>query len=98
MSDSETFTQADRAYEWTVRALYAALIVGNLVLFWDSYKGTASGMELRSRVRARWDRLQDCEGCARRKDWINRQVGRVLWEATEVVEQARAEAEGSASE
>lgn len=90
MPDTEPVeSDADRAYEWTVRALYAALILGNLALIWESYKNTPSGIELRAKAAAWRQRVQNCEGCARRKKWLRAQTGRVIWEATEIVEEAQ---------
>lgn len=90
MPDPLEETVADRAYTWTVRLLYAGLIAGNLILIYDSWKDTPSGIEWRAKLRGLWTRARDCEGCARRREWINRQVGHVLWQATEIVEEAHA--------
>lgn len=86
-------TAADTVYTWTVRLLYIGLIAGNLILIYDSWKDTPSGIEWRARVANRWLRIRDCQGCARRREWVNRQVGHVLWQATEIVEQAAAAAD-----
>lgn len=95
MADEQEST-ADQAYEWFIRGLYAALILGNLLLIWDSYKDSPSGIELRARVGARWNQLKDCEGCARRREWFRKQAAHVLWDATEIVEEAAAQSEGDA--
>lgn len=79
-------SRADRGYEWGVRLLYVALVAGNLLLLWDQLKDSPTGVEVRARWKARWAQVQDCEGCARRREWIHRQVGRVLWDATQTVE------------
>ena len=88
---------ADRAYEWTIRLLYAGLILGNALLVYDAWKESPSGIEWRARIRARVEKLRNCEGCARRREWLRKQTAHVLWEATEVVERAAAEGEGNAA-
>lgn len=90
MPDSDTVAEqsaADEAYEWAVRGLYAALIVANLLVAWEAWKDTPSGLEVRARVRARWVRLRSCSGCEARKAWL-RDRAHMLWEATEIVEEA----------
>lgn len=86
--ESEGETGIDRAYEWTVRVLYAALIAGNLLIAWDAWKDTPSGIELRAKVRARVTRVKDCADCRRRKAWL-RDRAHMLWQATEIVEDAK---------
>lgn len=86
VADVDNAAAADQVYEWGVRLLYAALIVGNLALLWDAWKDTASGMEMRARWNTRMERVKNCEGCARRREWINRNVGRALWDAQQTVE------------
>lgn len=79
-------SRADQGYEWGVRILYAALIAGNLLLLWDQMKDSPSGLVMRARLAGWRAQLSDCEGCARRREWIHRQMGRVLWDATQTVE------------
>jgi hypothetical protein len=76
------------AYEWGIRLLYGALILGNLLIVWDAWKDSPSGIEWRAKARARAGRLRDCPGCQRRKAWI-RDRAHMLWQAEEIIEEAR---------
>jgi hypothetical protein len=88
MPDTDEQTTADEAYEWAVRALYAALIVANLLVAWEAWKDTPSGLEARAKIRARLARLRACAGCEARKQWLHDRA-HMLWQATEIVEEAR---------
>ncbi len=76
--------EADRVYEWTVRALYAALILGNLALAWEAWKDTPGGLAFRERAAAAAQLLRHCADCQRRSDWI-RDRAHMLWQAEDVV-------------
>lgn len=88
----------DELYERTMRLLYFVLIVGNLVLVYEAWKNTASGIEWRARATAQLDRLRTraggCAPCARRKQWL-RDRAHMLFEATTIVEQAQTTQEGT---
>lgn len=81
---------ADQAYEWTMRILYGVLIVGNVLIAFESWKDTPNGQAFRARV-SRWvagvrARANNCEGCAKRKAWLQAQRGRMMWDAVNTVE------------
>jgi hypothetical protein len=82
-------SRADFAYQWTVRAIYAALIGAELAYLYSMWKDTPAGIEARAKLRARWAKLKDCEPCARRRQFL-RDRGRMMWEAIETVEAAAA--------
>jgi len=93
MLENEGSTAADEAYEWAVRALYSALIVANLLVAWEAWKDTPSGLEVRGRVKARLARLRACAGCEARKEWL-RDRAHMLWQAGEIVEEAASGRDG----
>lgn len=86
-------TGADRAYEWTMRLLYAALITAELALIWKAWSTTASGLEWQAKIKHRLAHVKDCQPCAKRRAWL-RDRARMLWQATEIVEEAAGQPEG----
>ena len=86
-------SRAELTYRWTIRALYLTLLAANLYIVWDAYADTAEMLVFRAKVRARvgplLERLRNCEGCARRKEFIERQLNKVTYQATQIVEEAK---------
>ncbi len=80
---------------WLVRSLYVGLIAANLWLAFDWWRDTPQGEAVIERCRLRYEaakaKAENCEGCAHRKAWLQKQVNRVHWQATEIVEEAAAE-------
>lgn len=87
---------SEAAYRWTIRFLYLALLAANLYVVYDAYAETVPVIELRAKIRAavhrRLEQVRNCEGCAARKAYLKRQANRVVFAATEIVEQAAARA------
>jgi hypothetical protein len=79
-----------RAWTWTVRTLYTGLIAANLWLAFDWWRQTDSGRDTIERWRQRIEeakaRAENCEGCARRKEWLRVQANRMHWQAERIVE------------
>lgn len=89
MDDNNDLDES-RAYVWTVRTLYAALLAVNLWLALDWYKDTPSGEATIARWR-QWiaqakARAENCEGCAKRRAMLQRAVNRVHYDAIRIVE------------
>lgn len=85
-AEADPESRAEQAYTWTVRIVYLALVVGNLALIYDTWKDSPAGIEWTARFRRRWQQLQDCEGCARRREMLRRARGRMMWDAVQTVE------------
>lgn len=75
---------------WVTGALYTALLAANLYLVFDWWRGTPQGEAVVARCQARIERARalagECEGCARRKEWLQKQVNRVHWDAERIVD------------
>ena len=88
----------DRLWRWGVRVLYVTLISAELWVLWDWWRETPSGQETVARWRYKWAdvkrRAEECEGCAKRREWLQRQTNRMHWQAMEIVEQADEEQAG----
>jgi hypothetical protein len=77
---------------WVTGILYTVLLAANLYLVYDWWRDTPQGEAVIMRCRARVERARqlagECEGCARRKEWLAKQTNRMHWQAREVVEEA----------
>lgn len=77
---------------WVVRSLYIGLIAANLYLVFDWWRDTPQGQSViercQARIAAAKAKAENCEGCAHRKAWLQKQVNRVHWQATQIVEEA----------
>lgn len=82
---------ADAAYRWVIRGAYLVLIAANIYVVWDMYAETVPALVLRARVKSWVERVQNCEGCARRREALARATNRMIYAATEIVEEAAAE-------
>ena len=88
---------SDLVWRWTVRVLYTTLIAAELWVLWDWWRDTPGGQE----TVARWQskvaevkrKAEECEGCAKRRAWLQRQTNRLHWEAMQIVEEANQEPE-----
>lgn len=73
------------AYTWTIRALYAVGLAANIYLIWTMVKDRPeTGIAIarwKARIAAVKSRLENCEGCAKRKAMVNQ----VVYEAMQIV-------------
>jgi hypothetical protein len=80
----------DRAWRWTVRALYTGLIAAELWVLFDWWRETPGGQLTLARWQAQLARLkvaaQECEGCAKRKAMLRAAVNRMHWQAERIIE------------
>jgi hypothetical protein len=76
---------AEAAYRWTVRALYLGAIALNVWVLYEQVKGTPELAAARARVVARFERAKRTAGARRH---FARHANRVIYEATEIVEDA----------
>jgi hypothetical protein len=89
--DSEIEVEA-RPIRWVTGAIYTVLLAANLYLVYDWWRDTPQGEAVIERCRARVERAKalagECEGCARRREWLAKQANRMHWQAREIVEEA----------
>jgi hypothetical protein len=94
--DSEAEVQEYRG-NWLVRTIYIGLIAANLYLVFDWWRDTPQGAAAVERWRARIEaakaKAENCEGCAKRKKWLQGQINRVHYQAEEIVTEAAETAE-----
>ena len=80
---------------WVVRSLYIGLLAANVWLVFDWWRDTEQGRSViercRQRIEAAKAKAENCEGCAHRKAWLQKQVNRVHWDAERIVEGADVE-------
>ena len=78
-------SQADQVYKWTIRALYGTAIALNVWMLWDAMDEART-----EAVRARARALVDLAAKPLRdRKHFRRQVGHVIYEAMEIVDEAR---------
>lgn len=81
-------------YTWTIRALYAVGLAANVYLLYTMMKDQPEVQIAVARWKGRWARakakLENCEGCAKRRAALNR----MLFQAQTIVEEAREAADG----
>jgi hypothetical protein len=82
---------------WVLRGVYAVLIGANLWLAYDWWRDTPQGSAVverwRAKIAAAKEKAENCEGCARRKAWLQKQTNRMHWQAEEIVTEAAETAE-----
>ena len=77
---------ADTAYRWTVRVLYAVAIGLNVYLLWDTVADDTDTQVAKAHVLAWKDRILRPFHIDRQ---VQRETGPLLWEATQIVEDAQ---------
>lgn len=77
------------AYAWTIRALYAVGLAANIYLLWTIIKDRPETQIAVARWKLRFAaakaKLENCEGCAKRKAMVNQ----VVYEAMSIVGHGR---------
>lgn len=71
---------------WMIRVLYALAIAGNLWILWEQVKDSPDGQVLAAELRKVRTRLL---AAAQRPARERAAIGRMLWEAEQVIEHAR---------
>jgi len=75
---------------WLIPLLYSVAIGGNLLLAYGWWVSTPAGERFRAAAHERPQpiitKLKECEGCARRREILQRSLGRMHWEAQRIVE------------
>ena len=71
--------------DYVRRGLILAILVLDVVLLWNAIKGDPEVMIAKAKVRRLWKQLRTPSEF---REAERRAVGRVLWEATQVVEEA----------
>ena len=70
--------------------LYTTLIAAELWVLFDWWRSTPEGQIVlarwRQRIEAAKVKAQECEGCSRRKAWLQAQANRMHWQAMQIVE------------
>jgi hypothetical protein len=88
--DSEIEVEAAPPIRWVTGAIYTALLAANLYLVFDWWRDTPQGEAVIERCRARMERAKalagECEGCAQRRAWLQKQLNRMHWQAERIVE------------
>ena len=77
-------TQDSTAYRWTIRALYATALGLNVWLLWQHSKDDPEFQILTRKARQAFDRAT--RPVRLHREW-QRSIGRMIWQATEAVEQ-----------
>ena len=77
-------------YRWVMPLFWTVVIVGNIVIVYDQWSSTPQGQATldawHARYLARWDKIKNCGGCAKRKAKLAEMVNRVHWDAERIVE------------
>lgn len=76
---------ADRAYRWTIRALYVTAIALNLWLLWDQVKDTPEAGEFRARIQGAKDRVL---APSRARKELRLEEAKTVFEAWQILEEA----------
>jgi len=79
-------SREERIYRNTVRALYVFALAANAVVIWSQIKETPEGQQLVRRMTQVRDKITRPW---RERDHFRRASNQVIFEATEVVEQAK---------
>jgi hypothetical protein len=82
---------SEALYRWTVRGLYALALALNTVLIWHQVKDSPELEPIRRMVDSRAKLIK---ARFEEREHFRRNVNRVIYEATEVVEEARGRHEG----
>lgn len=98
MADEMADETADQVYKWTIRALYTVLIGGEIVWLFGKWRDSVEGQVTLARWRARFARIKDCEGCARRRERLRQMVAHpIIFDAEVVVDAVAREGDGAAA-
>ena len=75
----------DGVLDTAIKIAYLLVIAGNLIVMYDLLKDTPPVVQLREAVRQGWAKLQNCEGCAKRRAAFRAAHNRMMFEATELL-------------
>jgi len=76
----------EQVYRWTVRGLYLMALAANVLLIWSQIKDTPEVTGFRSKMRNVKD---EALRPLKERERFRRHANQVIFEATEVVEEAR---------
>lgn len=77
-------TEDSVVYTWTIRTLYAVALGLNIYLLWQTSKDDAELAVMRQRMTTAWAKVT--KPLRTQREW-NKAVGRMHWQAIEIVEE-----------